>query len=49
MTDAQFLADAEKLRIDISPLSGAEVQDLVQRLYAAPKDVVARAQRLITP
>ena len=49
MTDAQFLADAGKLRIDIAPLSGARVQELVERLYATPKDVVARAQRLITP
>ena len=49
MTDAQFLADADKLRIDIAPLSGARVQELVQKLYATPKDVVARAQRLITP
>ena len=49
MTDAQFLADAGKLRIDIAPLSGARVQELVQKLYATPKDVVARAQRLITP
>jgi hypothetical protein len=49
MIDAQFLADAEKLRIDIAPLSGVRVQELVERLYATPKDVVARAQRLITP
>ena len=49
MADALFLDDAEKLRIDISPLSGAKVQDLVQKIYATPKDVVARAQRLITP
>ena len=43
------LEDAGKLRIDIAPLSGAQVQDLVQKLYATPNDVVARAQRLITP
>jgi tripartite-type tricarboxylate transporter receptor subunit TctC len=49
MADALFLDDAEKLRIDISPLSGAKVQDLVQKIYATPKEVVARAQRLITP
>jgi hypothetical protein len=49
MADAQFLDDAGKLRIDIAPLSGTKVQELVQKLYATPKDVVARAQRLITP
>jgi tripartite-type tricarboxylate transporter receptor subunit TctC len=49
MKDPQFLDDAEKLRIDISPLSGAKVQDLVQKLYATPKDVVMRARQVITP
>jgi tripartite-type tricarboxylate transporter receptor subunit TctC len=49
MRDKDFLADAETMRIDISPLSGAKVQELVQKLYAAPKDMVARARQAITP
>jgi tripartite-type tricarboxylate transporter receptor subunit TctC len=49
MKDAQFLDDAEKMRIDISPLSGAQVQDLVRKLHATPKDVVLRARQAITP
>ena len=49
MSDQQFLEDAEKMRIDISPLSGAKVQELVQKLYAAPKDIVARARQAIAP
>jgi tripartite-type tricarboxylate transporter receptor subunit TctC len=49
MRDKQFLDDAEKIRIDISPLPGAKVQELVQGLYAMPKDVVARARQAITP
>ncbi len=49
MTDKQFIEDAEKLRIDISPLPGTKVQELVQTLYATPKDVVARARQAITP
>jgi tripartite-type tricarboxylate transporter receptor subunit TctC len=49
MSDQQFLEDAEKMRIDISPLPGAKVQELVQKLYAAPKDIVARARQAITP
>jgi tripartite-type tricarboxylate transporter receptor subunit TctC len=49
MRDRQFLDDAEKIRIDISPLPGAKVQELVQSLYAMPKDVVARARQAITP
>ena len=38
MKDPQFLADAEKMHIDISPLPGAKVQELVRKLYATPKD-----------
>jgi tripartite-type tricarboxylate transporter receptor subunit TctC len=49
MSDKQFLEDAEKIRIDVSPLPGAKVQELVQKLYAAPKDIVARARQAIAP
>ena len=47
--DQEFLKDAETLRIDVSPLPGAKVQDLVTKLYAAPKDIVARARQAISP
>src|SRR5262245_23789782 len=49
MRDKDFLHDAETMRIDISPLSGAKVQELVQKIYAAPKDIVARARQAINP
>ena len=49
MRDKDFLTDAETMRIDISPLSGAKVQELVQKIYAAPKDIVARARQAINP
>jgi hypothetical protein len=49
MGDKQFLEDAEKARLDISPLSGTTVQDLVQKLYATPKEVIVRARQAITP
>ena len=49
MGDKQFLDDAEKARLDISPLSGTKVQDLVQKLYATPKEVIVRARQAITP
>jgi hypothetical protein len=49
MKDEQFLADGEKLRIDISPLSGAKVQEIVQKLHATPKNVVQAARTAIRP
>jgi tripartite-type tricarboxylate transporter receptor subunit TctC len=49
MRDPQFLADSEKMHIDISPLPGATVQELIQKLYATPKDVAERAKVAIRP
>jgi tripartite-type tricarboxylate transporter receptor subunit TctC len=49
VADPQFLSDAEKVRIDIEPLSGGKVQDLVQKLYRTPKEIVERARKAIRP
>ena len=49
MVDRQFLADAEKIRIDIMPLPGGKVQELVHKLYAAPREIVMRARQAIIP
>jgi tripartite-type tricarboxylate transporter receptor subunit TctC len=49
MTDPQFLADADKVRIAITPLSGTKVQEIVQKLYMAPKAIVERARQVIKP
>jgi tripartite-type tricarboxylate transporter receptor subunit TctC len=40
----ELIADAKKSRLDLSPATGEEVEALVKRLYAAPKDVVDRAR-----
>ena len=45
MADKQFLEDAEKARIDIEPLSGAKVQEVIAKLYASPKDIIDRAPK----
>lgn len=47
--DKQFLADAEKARLDISPTPGAKVQALINGIYSAPKATVDRAKDLIKP
>jgi len=49
MKDPQFLEDAVKTRIDINALSGARVQQLVEKIYATPKGVVDRAKDLLKP
>jgi tripartite-type tricarboxylate transporter receptor subunit TctC len=49
MKDPQLIADAEKTRIDISPVPGARVQELVQKFYATPPDIVELARKAIRP
>jgi tripartite-type tricarboxylate transporter receptor subunit TctC len=49
MQDQEFLADAKKMKISITPLSGAKVQALVEKLYSTPKEVVERAKNVIKP
>jgi tripartite-type tricarboxylate transporter receptor subunit TctC len=47
LADAQFLAEAERLKLEIDGLSHTEVDALLAAAYAAPKDVVARASQLL--
>lgn len=47
--DKDFLADAQKMRIDIEPLDGNKVQSLVEKLYASPKALIERAGRVSGP
>jgi tripartite-type tricarboxylate transporter receptor subunit TctC len=47
MQDKVFLEDAARTRIEIAPLPGERVQELVTRLYAAPKAIVERARQAI--
>lgn len=42
MKDKEFLADAEKTKIEITTATGEEVQKLVEKMYATPKPVVDR-------
>lgn len=49
MKDPEFLADAKKVRIDVAPLSGARVQQVVANLFASPREVVELARAAINP
>jgi hypothetical protein len=49
MQDKEFLADAERARINVEPSSGERVQRLVEQLYATPKATVERAKDSIKP
>lgn len=47
MRDAEFLAEAERSRLEITPISGPELQQLVTEIYATPAQVVERARELL--
>jgi hypothetical protein len=49
VADPAFLADAEKLGLDVAPLPGAKVQNVVAKLYATPPAIVERARKAIRP
>jgi len=44
--DKEFLADAEKLRIDISPVGADEALDMLDRLAKAPEDLKDEIRKL---
>lgn len=45
--DKDYLADAKRLRIDISPKTGAEVDKIVAQLMAMPKPLIARYKKIV--
>jgi len=48
-SDANFLAEANKLRTPIAPVPADELQKIVAELYATPTAVVDRLKQIITP
>ena len=48
MKDPDYLAEAQKLDLDVNPVSGKELDDLLAELYATPKDVQKKAGEAIT-
>lgn len=47
MKDAEFLADARRQNLDVDPVSGDEIAAIVRKIYASPKEVIARARSVL--
>jgi tripartite-type tricarboxylate transporter receptor subunit TctC len=47
LADPELLAEAKRLRIEITPTSGDDVEKLIARLYATPKDVVENVRKTL--
>jgi tripartite-type tricarboxylate transporter receptor subunit TctC len=48
MKDPAFLADAEKSKLEIDPVSGEDVQNIVNKTFQTPKDIIEAAKDATT-
>jgi len=46
MRDPDFIADARKLRMPVSPKSGADALRTVEVIYATPEEIVQAARKV---
>ena len=49
MKDAEFMAEADKLKIEIDPLTGEQVAGLIAEIYKTPTATVARVRDAMAP
>jgi len=47
LADKQFLADAERMKLEINAVSGEDVQRIVNDVYATPKATAKKAAKMI--
>ena len=47
MKDAEFIAEAAKLRLDVIPLDGAGIDRVVGDVYALPPEIIEKARRAV--
>ena len=47
MADREFLAEAEKAQLEITPVSGEAVQKLVSDVYQTPPEIAKKAADLL--
>jgi hypothetical protein len=45
--DPQYLEEAAKLRLDVSPVGGADVLRTIERIAGAPPDVIDHLRKLL--
>ena len=46
--DPDFLAEADRLNVEVNPVPAAELDALLAQAYATPKDVLARAAKAMS-
>lgn len=49
MSDPEFLADAERIKYEVNPVRGEDIQRLVARIHDFPASIVTRAKTIAYP
>ena len=49
MTDPEFVAEAARTQMDLSPMTGVEVEAFIARVSAASPTVIDRVKQAFTP
>jgi len=47
MQDKDFLAEADKAGLEITPVTGEEIQQLVQQVYATPTGIARKTAEFL--
>jgi len=47
MKDPDFLAEAKKLKLDLAPKAGVEIERIIRQVYASPEDLIADARKAL--
>jgi tripartite-type tricarboxylate transporter receptor subunit TctC len=47
MQDPGFIAETNKVKLEVSPTSGAEIDRLLKEIYATPKDLIEKAKQAV--
>ncbi|HKA73448.1 MAG TPA: hypothetical protein VKE26_16680 [Xanthobacteraceae bacterium] len=47
LNDKDFLAEAEKAQLEVNPVPGEKIQDLVKEVHQTPKEIAAKAASLL--
>jgi hypothetical protein len=47
MKDPEFLAEAAQALLEVAPVGGEELQQLVADIYQTPPEIVAKAREMV--
>ena len=49
MKDTAFLSDAERIKLEVSPMPPEEISSLIKSIYEAPPDILERTRVMLAP